>query len=336
MELEAVRLARRRRAVPMPQGVPLLSIVCPAYEEADGLPHFHRALDAALEPLRDTHQVEIVYVDDGSRDATLNVLRDLVRLDGRVRYMSLSRNFGNQAALTAGLEHARGDAVVTIDSDLQHPPTLIPEMIDHWQNGADVVVALREGKQGLSWFKRVSSSWFHRLLRRCSDLDMRPEVSDYRLLSRPVLDALLGLREQHRYLRAMVQWLGFRVAEVTFRPDERRVGTSKFTLGKLVRLAADGLLSFSRVPLRLAIGGGLALTAMSLAASLAVALSRHADPVLVALLIAVHLIGGGILAAVGVVGSYVVRVYEESKGRPLYVLKEASPVLAAPAQRDAA
>jgi dolichol-phosphate mannosyltransferase len=319
----------REETASMAEGLPLLSVVCPAYEEEEVLPLFHAALAEALTPLAEHYHIEILYVDDGSRDRTLSILKHLGRDDRRIRYLSLSRNFGHQAALTAGLEHARGDAVITLDSDLQHPPRLIPELVRQWQEGHDVVLTIRADDPRLGWFKRASSALFYRMLRSWSNTDVRSAASDYRLLARPVLDGLLEMREAHRYLRGMVQWLGFRVAEVSFQPDPRRAGTSKYTLRRMVRLALDGMLSFSRVPLRLAVGAGLGLTAASLAASLAVAVAHRADPVLIALFAAVHVVGGSVLAAVGVVGAYVVRVFEESKGRPLYVLKDASPNLSA-------
>jgi len=305
----------------------LLSIVCPAYEEEDVLPDFHRALSDALAPLANDYRIEILYVDDGSRDRTLDVLRAVATMDGRVRYLSLSRNFGHQAALTAGIEHARGDAVVTLDTDLQHPPALIPTLVARWREGHDVVLTLRADDRRLGHFKRITSGAFYRLLRRWSDVDVRSAASDFRLLSRKAVDGLLALRESHRYLRGMVQWLGFRVAEVPFRPDARRAGTSKYTVGKMARLAADGLCSFSRAPLRLSVLLGLGLTAASLLLSLAVALTRSGpvDSLLVCLIGGVHVVGACLLVSLGVLGEYVGRIYEECKRRPIYVLKDASP-----------
>jgi dolichol-phosphate mannosyltransferase len=309
----------------MADAPPLLSIVCPAFEEEDVLPHFHAALCEAVEPLSGQFRLEIVYVDDGSRDRTLETLKQIAARDIRVRYLSLARNFGHQAALTAGLEHARGEAVVTLDADLQHPPTLIPALVAKWREGYDVVLTIRADDPRLGWFKRTSSALFYRLLHRCSDLDIRPAASDFRLLSRTALDALLRLRESHRYLRGMVQWLGFRTAEVPFQPDKRRAGASKYTLRRMVRLALDGLLSFSRVPLRLVVGAGLGVTGLSLVVNLALALARRADPVVTALTAAVHVVGLSVLSSLGVLGEYIARTYEQSKGRPIYVLKDASP-----------
>lgn len=305
----------------------LLSIVCPAYEEEAVLPEFHRALADALAPLASDYRIEVLYVDDGSRDRTLDVLRALATMDGRVRYLSLSRNFGHQAALTAGMEHARGDAIVTLDTDLQHPPALIPTLVARWHDGFDIVLTLRADDRRLGRFKRLTSGGFYRLLRRWSDVDVRAAASDFRLLSRKALEGLLALQESHRYLRGMVQWLGFRVAEVPFRPDPRRAGASKYTLGKMLRLASDGLFSFSRVPLRLSVGLGFGITGVSLLLCLAAVFARGGpvDLLLLCLVGAVHAVGGCVLAAVGVLGEYVVRTYEESKRRPIYVLKDASP-----------
>src|SRR5436309_10933431 len=190
-------------------------------------------------------------------------------MDGRVRYLSLSRNFGHQAALTAGMEHARGDAVITLDTDLQHPPSLIPTLVARWCEGHDVVLTLRADDRRLGLFKRMTSGGFYRLLRRWSDVDVRAAASDFRLLSRKAVDGLLALQESHRYLRGMVQWLGFRVAEVPFRPDARRAGVSKYTLRRMVKFALDGLLSFSPVPMRLAVVAGLAAVGIRLVVCLA-------------------------------------------------------------------
>ncbi len=322
----------------MPDPLPLLSVVSPAFNEEAGLPHFHAALAAILDQLSGQCRAEIVYVDDGSRDGTLAVLRRLAIEDGRVRYLSLSRNFGNQAALTAGLEHAAGDAVVTMDSDLQHPPTVIPTLVAKWREGHDVVLTVRAdgSDRTQNWFKRNASTMFHDLLRRWSNLDVRPGASDFRLLSRRAVDNLLRLGESHRYVRGLVQWLGFPAAAVPFETAPRFAGVSRYTLGRLMRLAFDGLLSFSRMPLRLTIGVGLAAVGISFAVSSGLGLVYGIDPVTAGVLLAIHVVGGSVLAAVGVLGAYVVRIYEESKRRPLYVLKESWPAALAISARPSA
>jgi glycosyltransferase involved in cell wall biosynthesis len=311
----------------MADDLPVLSIVCPAFDEDEVLPTFHAGLVRAVEPLAGQYRIEVVYVDDGSRDGTLPVLRYLAATDDRVRYLSLSRNFGHQAALTAGLEHARGDAVVSLDSDGQHPPELIPTLVEQWRAGHDVVVTIRATDRRLGWFKRVTSAVFYKLLGRCTDIEVRAAASDFRLLSRRATDALLRLRESHRYLRGMVQWLGFPVAEVPFTPSARAAGTSKYTLRRMLRLAGDGLFSFSRLPLRLSVSAGLVATALSLLVSVAMAVRRFGpvDPLLVALVVAVHVIGGCLFAALGVLGEYVGRIHEQAKDRPLYVVRESWP-----------
>jgi dolichol-phosphate mannosyltransferase len=308
-----------------------LSIICPAFEEEEVLPHFHAELCATLGPLKTEYDVEILYIDDGSRDGTLDYLRHLAAADPRIRYLSFSRNFGQQAALTAGMEHARGDAVITLDSDLQHPPNLIPTLLEQWSKGHDVVLTFREDDPRLNWFKRLSSRAFNLVMRGLSDTPVSSAASDYRLLSRKAVDALLRLHEKHRFLRGMVNWLGFRTTTVAFHPASRGAGATKYTLRRMTALAVDAMLSFSKLPLRLS---------FFLGALLAVCGAGHAMILLTAalfggsinsyqtVLIALFLIGGAILCALGIVGEYIGRIYEQVKARPLYLLKEASPELA--------
>jgi dolichol-phosphate mannosyltransferase len=318
-----------------PKG-PSLSIVCPAYEEEEVLPVFHDRLGQALQPVAADYRIEILYVDDGSHDGTLEVLRNLARTDLRVRYLSLSRNFGHQAALTAGLEHARGDVVISLDSDLQHPPDMIPLLLARWREGFDVVLTERIDGPDVGWFKRFTSRHFYRLLQRVSDTEVRPACADFRLLSRPAVDALLQLRETHRYLRGMVNWIGFRVASVPYQVAPRAAGVSHYTLRRMLRLAGDGILSFSRVPLQLPLFAGLGSAALGslyvLGMILAVLAGANTTAWPVHLLIAVVLVVGGlILCAVGIVGEYVGRIYEQVKQRPIYVIKESSPAVGMPA-----
>src|SRR6185437_12468301 len=309
-----------------------LSIVCPAFEEEEVLPRFHAELCAALAPLEPEYEIEILYIDDGSRDGTLDFLRRTAAADPRVRYLSFSRNFGQQAALTAGMEHARGDVVITLDSDLQHPPNLIPALLEQWRLGHDVVLTFREDDPRLNWFKRGSSRAFNTVMRWLSDTPVSSAASDYRLLSRKAVDALLRLHEKHRFLRGMVNWLGFRTTTVSFHPASRGAGVTKYTLRRMVALAVDAMLSFSKLPLRLS---------FFLGAMLAVFGAGHALILLTAalfggsisgyqtVLIAVFLIGGAILCSLGIVGEYIGRIYEQVKARPLYLLKETSPQLPA-------
>ncbi|MCI0642838.1 MAG: glycosyltransferase family 2 protein [Gemmataceae bacterium] len=301
---------------------PLLSIVCPVYEEQEVLPHFHRELSAALEEVVGDHRVEILYVDDGSRDRTLVTLRQLAAGDARVRYVALSRNFGHQAALCAGLDRAEGDVVISMDADLQHPPRVIPTLLERWQHGYDVVQTIRADDERVSFLKRLSSRWFYKALRYVSDADLRA-ASDFRLLSRAALDALLRMREKHLFLRGQVQWLGFPTAQVHFHSDPRRAGRSKYTMRKMLRLAGDGLFSFSLAPLRAASFLGIA----ALCAGVGHAVWALLGPGFTAWMyvaILMCFLGGAILCALGILGEYVGRIFEEVKQRPLYVVKEDS------------
>jgi polyisoprenyl-phosphate glycosyltransferase len=307
-----------------------LSIVCPAYEEEEVLPHFHAELCAALDPLAGDYDIEILYIDDGSTDGTLAYLRYLAATDARIRYLSFSRNFGQQAALTAGMERARGDVVITLDSDMQHPPSLIPALLEQWRSGHDIVLTFREDDPRLSWFKRLSSRAFNMVMRWLSDTPVSSAASDYRLLSRKAIDALLRLHEKHRFLRGMVNWLGFRTTTVAFHPASRGAGMTKYTLRRMLALAVDAMLSFSKLPLRLSLllGGLCILLAIGQGLlTLGQVLFGAGIGGYQVVLIALFLVGGAILCSLGIVGEYVGRIYEQVKGRPLYLLKEGSPEL---------
>ncbi len=310
-----------------------VSIVCPAFEEEEVLPRFHAELCGVLAALGPEYEAEILYIDDGSRDGTLDYLRALGVADPRVRYLSFSRNFGQQAALTAGLEYAGGDVVITLDSDMQHPPALIPALLAKWREGHDVVLTLREDDPRLGWFKRMTSRAFNKVMRWLSETEVRAAASDYRLLSRKAVDCLLQLHETHRFLRGMVNWLGFRTATVSFFPAARGAGVTKYTLRRMTALAVDAMLSFSKLPLRLALVVGLMILVFGLGYGGVVLVRALLTPgptewAYHLLLLAVLLVGGCTLSALGIVGEYVGRVYEQVKGRPLYLLKEISPGLA--------
>ncbi len=309
---------------------PLLSVVSPVYEEEEVLPHFHRALGEVLDGLAEDYDAEIILVDDGSRDGTLPLLRQMAAGDPRVRFFSFSRNFGHQAAITAGLENARGDAVVTLDCDLQHPPSLIPVLVRKWREGYDVVATVREENRTVGAWKRLTSRVFFRLMRLLSEEEVREAASDYQLLSRKALRALMLMQETHRFLRGMVNWLGFPTATVPFRVAEREAGESKFTFRRLTAFAADALLSFSKIPLRLPFFMGAAVGFVGLLYAVyglvrTVVAGEGLEPGWFTVLATLHLIGGGILCSISLVGEYVGRIYEQVKGRPLYLLKETSP-----------
>ena len=319
----------------MPTRRPILSNVSPAFNEEAVLPAFHDELMRVLVTLQDEFEIEVVYVDDGSDDATPAVLTGLTLADARVRFVRLSRNFGHQAALTAGLEHTRGDLIVSMDSDLQHPPGVIRELLAGWRNGHDVVVTIRRDHQSLGWSKKLTSRLFYFAMRHMSGMDVRPAAADFRLLSRKALDALLRMPERHRFLRGMVHWLGFPTAEVLFTAPPRFAGRSKFTAVRMVRLARDGLLSFSRVPLHAALllAGAMLLTSF-FGTTAAWVFCRPPGPVgwlILALIAGGHLAGGAVWVSLVAFSEYLARIHEQVLGRPLYVVEDLSDSLAAAA-----
>ena len=309
----------------MPVSSPVeLSVVVPCHAEERPLPELHARLTEVLAKIGLSY--ELVFVDDGSPDGTRNVLRELRARDPHVRWIGLTRNFGQQAALTAGLRAARGAWVVSMDADLQHPPELIPELLERARAGNDVVLTLREAAADASFVKRATSGAFYWLINRVGKVRVEPSASDFRLLSRRALDALLTLPEQHRFLRGMVAWTGFRTVSVPFRADSRAGGEPSYAMRRMLEFAADALFSFSTFPLRLAALLGLVVvTASGLYGLYAVFVWFRFDEVVpgwASLLIVVLFLGGVQLLTLGVLGEYVARVYEEAKQRPLFLVDE--------------
>ena len=291
---------------------PALTVVLPVYNEEALLPELHQRLLAALEPLGLAW--EIIYVDDGSSDRSLEVLTGIAREDPRVGVLSLSRNFGHQMALTAGLDHARGDGVVLMDSDLQDPPELIPELVARWREGLDVVYAQRRARPGESAFKRATAYLFYRFMRSLASVDIPADTGDFRLLSRPAADALRTLRERRRFLRGLVAWLGFRQGKVLYDRLPRKSGLSKYSIRQMARLALFGLFSFSNLPIALV---GLAGGLVCLAAVVALACGAHPGHA------ALFFLGGAQLLAVWVLGQYIATMSDEARRRPLYLIRSA-------------
>jgi len=305
-------------------GSPLVSVVVPFYDEKENLEALWKEIRAALD--RGGIGGEILFVDDGSRDGSHLVVERLHERDPSVRLVRLSRNFGHQAALTAGLDLARGEAVISLDADLQHPPALIPEMVRLWrEEGWAVVNALRRRMEDAGLLKRVASRLFYALWKRLSEVEIRPGSADFRLLDRSVVDALKELPERHRFLRGLVPWLGFPQTEIFFEAPARHAGKSKYSIKKMFRLAVDGITSFSAAPLQVTALAGAAVTALAFLYMVYafVQWARGAvQPGWSSLIAAVLLLGGIQLLALGVIGLYLGRVYNEVKGRPLYVLRE--------------
>jgi glycosyltransferase involved in cell wall biosynthesis len=303
----------------------LLSVVVPCLNEEEVLADTFGRLVKVLE--RTPVTFEIVYVDDGSTDSTPELLRELASRDERVRVVRFSRNFGHQMAITAGLEHTRGDAVVVIDADLQDPPEVILEFVQLWMNGYDVVYGVRAEREGESAFKLWTAKAFYRCIDGLSDTRIPLDAGDFRLMDRRVVDALLAMPERDRFVRGMVSWLGFSQAAVSYRREARAAGATKFSFFKMLRFAMDGIFSFSILPLRLATLVGFAASAIALFGILVAVLERiFGVPGLVkgwtSMVTAVLFLGGVQLICMGIIGEYVGRIYGESKRRPLYVLRE--------------
>lgn len=274
---------------------------------------------------------ELVVVDDGSTDGTPAILAELAAEDERFKVVSLSRNFGHQTAITAGLDHAAGDVVVMIDSDLQDPPEIIPTMLEHWRAGSDVVYAARTDREGESRFKLATARWFYRIMGRLSDVPLAANSGDFRLLDRRALDALLSMRESNRYLRGMTSWVGFTQTALPYSREARYAGKTKFPLRKMVRFALDAIVSFSHTPLQLAtlLGFLCALLAfLMVPVAIGFRVFGAFVPGVTTTLVAVLLLGGIQLIAIGLIGEYVGRIYDEVKRRPLYVVRERANVTA--------
>ena len=305
---------------------PLVSIVCPAYREEEVLPLFHRELCRVLAGLEAQYQFEILYIDDGSRDNTLGAMRAVAAADARVRVLSLARNFGKEAALQAGLEHVEGDLVITMDTDLQHPPELIPQLLEKAKEPVDLVITVRHEYQKPGWFNQLGTQAFYRILHALSEIEIRQETSDFLLMKRKVVTVLLQMQEKHRFMKGLIHWMGFAYAEVPFRPKERTVGTTKFSFLRLMALGKDCLFSFSKKPLTLATSFGSITLLIGLAWALAALVQMiFADGTtnLTAhyLIVSSHILAGAILLSIGILGEYLGRIWEQVRSRPNYLLK---------------
>ena len=297
-----------------------LSVVAPVFNEEGNAREFCERTVAALSGL----PFEIVFVDDGSSDGTAAILEELAATDRRIRVVTLSRNFGHQTALTAGLEHATGDAVVMIDADLQDPPELIPELVDWWRKGSDVVVGVRENREGETRTKLLTASWFYRLMGRVAQIEVEQNAGDFRLLSRRALDALLAMPERNRYIRGMTAWVGFTHTSVPYQRAPRHAGETKFSFFRMLRFSFDAVASFSYVPLQLATLLGFVFSAIAflgIPVAIGFRIAGEFVPGITTTVIAVLLLGGIQLMAIGVIGEYLARVYDEVKRRPLYVVE---------------
>ena len=302
----------------------LLSIVVPVYNEEDNIQKFYTTVKDVLQTLDYDH--EIIFVDDGSSDDSAGMLRYIGHQDPKVKVLLLARNFGHQLALTCGLDYAKGDAVITMDGDMQHPPELIPELVKHWESGADVVRTIRDSTEDASWAKAFTSKYYYKVLNKLANVPIVEGGSDFRLMNRKSLETLKSFREHGRFLRGIVGDLGFVQHEFHFVAPPRFAGTSKFSVKKMMRFALDGITAFSRVPLRLALYIGLLCGLLSLI-MIGHILFVHffSDNVISGwstLGVAIFFLGGVQLVGIGIIGEYVGRIFEEVKQRPLYWVKD--------------
>jgi len=301
------------------------SIVVPVFNELENIPELYRRLRATLDSVGETW--ELVLVDDGSTDGSTERIRELAAKDKRVRPVIFARNFGHQVAITAGWDYARGDAVVIMDADLQDPPEVILELIARWREGYEVVYAVRAEREGESWFKKATASLFYRLIYRITDVKIPLDSGDFRLLDRKVVEVLKTMRERHRFPRGMAAWVGFRQIGVAYKRAVRYSGETKYPFKKMFRLALNAITGFSYFPLQLATYFGFLSAGISIVAIPVVIVMRltgsQAFLGQASTLIAVLFLGGVQLISLGVLGEYIGRLYDEAKGRPLYIVREA-------------
>jgi polyisoprenyl-phosphate glycosyltransferase len=305
--------------------LPKYSLIIPIYNEQETISEMYRRVSAVMDRL--DGETELVLINDGSRDKSLSMMRELHQRDQRVCYLSFARNFGHQIAVTAGLNFVRGQVIIILDADLQDPPELVPDMLEKWRQGYQVVYAQRTKRRKESWFKRFMAYSFYRILKSLADVDIPTDTGDFCLMDRSVVDLLNQMPERNRYIRGLRSWVGFQQTAIQFERDPRFAGEVKYTFRKSLSLAINSLVSFSRVPLRIASYMGLISAAFSIVMACLVLYWRLVEPDspvtgFATIAIAVFFIGSVQLICIGILGEYIGRIYEEVKGRPLYTLAE--------------
>ncbi|MEH2040349.1 glycosyltransferase family 2 protein [Nostoc sp.] len=305
--------------------LPKYSFIVPIYNEEETIPELYRRLSAVMN--RMDGLVELILINDGSRDRSLQLLRDLHQKDPRICYLSFARNFGHQIAVTAGLNFVRGQVIVILDADLQDPPELIPDMVEKWRQGYQVVYAQRTQRQKEGWFKRFTAYFFYRILKKLADVEIPTDTGDFCLMDRQIVDILNSMPERTRYIRGLRSWVGFQQTAIQFERNPRFAGEVKYTFSKSLVLAINGLVSFSIVPLRLSTYLGLVAAVAAIFMALLVLYWRLFVPHspltgFTIILMAIFFLGSVQLVSVGILGEYIGRIYEEVKARPLYTLAE--------------
>ncbi len=308
-----------------PTNHPTLSVVAPVFNEEAILPEFYRRTSAALDKLGEPW--ELVLVNDGCRDRSPEIMAELHARDSRVKVVNFARNFGHQVAITAGADYARGDAVVVMDADLQDPPEVILELLARWREGFEVVYAVRSERKGETWFKEFTAKAFYRIIYRITDIDIPMDAGDFRLMDRKVVDALKTMREKHRFMRGLSVWVGFRQTGVKYARAERFAGETKYPFKKMLRFALDGITSFSYLPLQVATYVGFVAAGLAVLGIIATIILRLSGSEAfygqATTLVSVLFLGGVQLISLGIIGEYLGRIYDEVKGRPLYIVREA-------------
>ena len=301
------------------------SIIAPIYNEIGNIPELYRRVKETLE--KTGEEWELLLIDDGSTDGSTDEIRKLAVMDEHVKPVIFARNFGHQIAVTAGLDYSQGRAVVIIDADLQDPPEVILDLIAKWKEGYEVVYAQRSAREGETWFKLFTASLFYRLIYRITDVNIPMDTGDFRLLDRKVVDVIVQMRERHRFLRGMSVWVGFKQAGITYKRASRYSGVTKYPMKRMIRFASDAITSFSYFPLQVAmylgfVSAGLAIIAIPVVVIMRI-VGSHAFLGQATTLIAVLFLGGVQLISLGILGEYIGRLYDEAKGRPLYIVREA-------------
>ena len=302
-----------------------ISILIPAYNEQEVLAPLYSRLTKLADSIKN-YDFEFLFVNDGSRDKTLEIIQGYAEKDSRIAYVNLSRNFGKEIAMIAGLDHVTGDATVIIDADLQDPPELIPGMIKYWEQGFDDVYAKRNSRSGETWFKKASSKLFYKLLQKSTKIPIQIDTGDFRLLDRRCVEALKQIRESQRYTKGMFSWIGYRKKEVTYDRDPRIAGSTKWNYSKLFNFAIDGITSFTTAPLRISSVMGILISFIAFIFIIVIVVKTaiYGDPVsgYPSLMAVILFLGGVQLLSIGIIGEYIARIFNETKQRPLYFVEE--------------
>ena len=302
----------------------LISIVVPMYFEEEVAQECYNRITAVMNS--NHYNYELVFVNDGSTDRTLEILEQIAMNDNRTKVISFARNFGHQIAVTAGIDYAKGDAIVIIDADLQDPPEVIPELVNKWLEGFDVVYAKRKKRKGETWFKLLTAKYFYKFLNYMSDIDIPKDTGDFRLIDRKVAAVFRKMTEKNRFVRGMFSWIGFSQTYIEYERDERFAGETKYPFKKMIKFASDGIIAFSSKPLKLVMTLGSASVLVSIFVLLYSILTRlfghEVQPGWASIMVAITFFSGIQLLGLGIVGQYIARIYDESKNRPIYIVKD--------------